>query len=458
MKELKTLAQFASILALAFGLVSCNPENKIEPEPDPIECQQVYFDNADLQEIYLLDGAEGTLTFKVARKKADAAISVPIKAASLDASLGIVVPATVEFAATAKEAEVVVKYPATLPTKQLINIDLELTGDDVDPFLGEGSNTASVQIVVPETYRARTRIYDMNYTIRSEYGQWAQEVTCVTDEWIILKGFLKSDVDVTLKACGKSESSGTNYTHFKVESATAGYSYYYEDYDDYTWYFADGETGEWMTFYPFGKDAWFNIPGCSLLYKVENGPADEYDIYMAEGSTSLYATMTETYYAPDINNCVYYDQLCFTWDVEFDENLPEYVAPVYGDIKVTAYVASAPDVKYESTGSWDGSTFVIDELFELKKIGVIIEDSTFKGFSCSGMSYDSEYLCYMSNNYLRFNDAYKCMYIDYPSSYSYYDAATSTLNLSVYFWVYDSSKAEQGYWSDDDTLVIKIGE
>lgn len=459
MKKLDIIARLAVAAALALAASSCVKDDedgkKPEEEDVKLECQGVYFDTADLQEYYLVDADKaGSVTFKVARAKADGAITVPVSAKASAGEINLTIPAEVSFAADSKTAEIVVNYPAGIPTKTPVNIDLELTGEHVDAFTAAGSATASTQVIAPEKVRARSRIYDVGGSYLEKYGQWAQEIWIVTEDWIVLKGFTKSDVDITLKATGHDDKYGL--THYAVKSATAGYSYYYEDYGDYTWYLTDAN-GDWMSFYPYGESAWFTFAGCSLLYMDTTDPIEEYDIFRYDGGTTLYVTMTECYYTPNVDKAVYYDQLVYTWGesaANFEETLPEYVEEAKGTIPCQIYFASNPSSYIETMGDWDGYDFFVEDFLGHGRTTFSLSnpDMVFSGLSCSQLAYDSDYACYYGLIYVNLG-GYVQLYIDYPSEYTYYDYDSNTFNFSCQFYVQATDN-----FTDYDTLVVKILE
>lgn len=453
-------AVFAAFTALAFA---CNsPEVDPTPTPTPkpddggdktpevkIECQQVYF-APDNTTFLLAEDGTNSITVKVMRNKADAAITVPINANKKE---GLTVPSSVEFAASSKEASFDITWDADAPAPSIFEAELELTGDHVDSFLQGVETIYAVQVVKPEVIRAKAFLQNASYTTKSQYGVWEQQVLRISDTHYILKNFLKSDFDVTVKGVLYDEKN--DLWHLSVDSPV-GYNDYDDEYGDYTWYFTD-ENDEWLKFYPFGEDAWFHISALSILNYGDEPDGSSYACYAYPESKIINIACTENWYS-DSKAYSYYDNIRIVWsDQEFEENLPDYVEPEeHETISVVGYLASNPDTKYTWEGYWDGYNFTV--------VGgttgmTYYADMSFNldaDFNLSGITndYTAFYEDAEYGNYWYLQDYFNILgdyyygYIYQSGSYYDYDANAFYLSIDVNVDV----NADSGWVTD--TLVI----
>lgn len=423
-----------------------------------LACQQVYFP-VGKSDLIILKDDEKEVEIEVRRNKSDAAITVPVTS---KVSEGVKVPESVSFAANEKSTMLKVSIPAASELPAAFNIELELGGVHVDPFLDGVETVYAAQVARPLVTKAKTWIATYGSDLSSKYGQWYTDVTVVSDNLILFPNFWNSGITVKASGLGKDSSDNT------MLEFTADYGYHEADSEYagcHSWWLYDDASSSWASLYPHGADAWFKIYGMDFYYN----DAASSDLWAWYDAANSYITFTaSTVYYSDKSNAEYWQYICMSWDedqvADFEPYLPEQQIIVKDgntECKIE-YGTGGFTEPFYMTGSWDGNQFVIKDFMNSGSSLTIVT-------AANGQFWlESEIGSYDTNGYFTFDSGTVLkpyadgssisLYLD-PSGrtygYSKYNTATNDFWIEAYIWTGSQSELDYIHIVPDADVVPK---
>lgn len=257
------------VLAL---LTACTTEETFQPGPDvPASCQEVCFDGSNEPLALLLASQEErTVTYTVSRSQASGAIDVPVVVRN--AAEGLTIDSSVHFADGETTTEFHITAPQQVEEGTTYNFDVELTGDNVNPYHGEGATRFSGSISFPRKRYAR-----MWFTGMVDYlGYFLTEAYDLGNGSFLFSNFLESGTDIWVRY----DKSATSTVECEV---TTSPSYVENDTDNpgcwfvYCWDENKDENDGYTEFYPHGKNAKVHIQAMTIYVSTDGYQACVYN-------------------------------------------------------------------------------------------------------------------------------------------------------------------------------------
>jgi len=258
--KIKNLAIFA-IMAMA-ALASCkkpsvDPTPKPDPDPDPdptpvVVVEDVFFSAENGDYCFYVGASDAKkAVVSVVRAEAKEAASFGIKVNS--ASEGVVVPESVSFKANENTATLEIAIPESAQVGEVYDFDISLKGENVNPSASSELGTLRCEGSV-YLYRAVTlasRFGKTDESIFAYFGYFRQNVWILDSKTVILKSFMGSDHDVTIRADENANIisiTSNQYDLYTMDDGYGGTAYWFchpiEGSED--WFYD--------TFYPKGNE------------------------------------------------------------------------------------------------------------------------------------------------------------------------------------------------------------
>ena len=223
------------LISLAILLFSaCNEDDNYTPGTEiPASCEQVYFSKENAASLMLPIEGSRSATLIVARTKTSSALSMPINILSKDDKLTI--PSTIEFTAGSPTTNLEITLSADANAGTEYIFELELTGDNIDPYTkldGSAKFFGSVMIEKWNTLQA-------TFSFEELYSPWEGEIEN-------LEGSNKYQIKDFLKS-GKT-------VEFTIDKSTGAISFSGGYNDGTYWQFLENDN--FIPCYPTGSDTY----------------------------------------------------------------------------------------------------------------------------------------------------------------------------------------------------------
>lgn len=236
--KVKAVGKFSTLLFSLFTLLltGCKEEAVFEAGSEVAAgCQEVTFD-VDNEITSMLTATEPgrSISYTLTRKSGAEAVSVPVKVHA--ATEGMMLPQTVEFAAGETTATYTVTTPDAVKEGSSYSFDVELTGDNVNPYKGDGATRFSATIAFPKILTAR--MYFTN--LAADLGYFRQTCYDIGSGKLCFPDFLHSGTDVWMfydessaNAMFASQETDPDYAGYSLEATLTTDPSYVEDDEDY---------------------------------------------------------------------------------------------------------------------------------------------------------------------------------------------------------------------------------
>lgn len=276
----KNLALLAMLAMAAF--VSCgepekeqpdepsvDPSGEKEPEKPAIVVADVFFsaENGDYC-YYAAPGKASEIELALVRSGNTAADTYTIKVMS--ASEGLTIPESVKFDEGQDKATIKITTPADGTAPCSYDFDLKLTGDNVNASASSEAGTLRCEgsVYVYKSVILASRFGTSEDTVFQYFGNFKQEAWILDAKTVILKKFLGSENDLTVKADDNNNVisiASSAYDLYTLDDGYGGTAYYF-------WHATDADgNGEYEWFYPKGDDRRY-------IYGLAIDIADGYDL------------------------------------------------------------------------------------------------------------------------------------------------------------------------------------
>ena len=242
---------------------ACSSEETYQPGPTVAEgCQEVHFDESN-EAIVMLDatGEGRTAVYTLTRSQGEGRLTVPVIVH--EAAEGVSVPQSVTFAEGETTTTFEVTTPAEVTEGSSFTFDVELTGDNVNPYT-KGITRMSGIVAFPRVRQAR-----MNFTnMSSELGFFRQSCYDIGGGRLCFPDFMHSGTDVWMLFDEKAT--------YSVDAVITTSPSYVEDDMEYpgcvmVWPWdegapADDPNGGYTTFKPHGPGSVLSVEYMCMYY------------------------------------------------------------------------------------------------------------------------------------------------------------------------------------------------
>ena len=276
------------VIALTFMMVTAcsSDDDKWEPGPPVKEgCQQVHFASSN-PTLALASGSGLDLIVK--RETSAGALTVPVKV--LSASEGVVVPDKVTFADGENTTILTIRVPETATTGDRFLYELQLEGDEVDPY-SVLDGTSYFKGLISFALQRRAQLCVSGFTT-GKLGWWGEDVYEIETGNYIIENFCRSGLGLRLVVDSENNVIVSAYG-FVPYLYTADYGEFL-----YLTYYNDG----YLTFNPWGDDFPVNVTSMTIFNG--SGVYKGYGRYYSS-SDSMLITLGEFQTSADKNSASY---------------------------------------------------------------------------------------------------------------------------------------------------------